>query len=469
MAFGVTQALDGASLTVSRGTVHALLGENGAGKTTLMRVAFGLLRPDTGRLRVHGRTVRFASPADAIAAGIGMVHQHFTLVPAMTVAENVALGGHGHFNIDQTRARIRQIGTTTGLNLDPDAPVSALPISAQQRLEIIKALARDASVLILDEPTAVLAPHEATELLAWLRRYAATGGTAIVITHKLREAISVADEVTVLRRGRTVLLTPAAEATEERLAEAMVGGAPPALSDDAGKETVLEAAVVVRAARLDVADEAGTIRVRGATLELRGGELLGIAAIEGAGQRELLRTLAGRLPPAAGTLEIPSDVGFVPEDRQQAAVILDFTLTENAALRGAGARRGLTGWKRTALRTTAFLERFDVRATSPDAYMRALSGGNQQKFVLARELDGEPPLLVVENPSRGLDIRATAAVHERLRHARAAGAAVIVYSSDLDEVLSLATRVAVVFAGVVREVRPAREAVARAMLGATDS
>ncbi len=482
--FGAAVALDGASLAVRRGTLHAVLGENGAGKTTLMRIAFGMLQPDAGTIRLDGAARRLASPADAIAAGVGMVHQHFTVVPAMTVAENVALGGRGRYDARAAADRVREVGARAGLALDPHARAGDLSVAGQQRLEIVKALARDARLLILDEPAAVLGPAEARELLTWLRGYVDGGATAVLITHKLRDALAFADDVTVLRRGRTVAAAPAAATHETALTRHMLGAADG--TDDAALATVgagpathhdaAPAAGPVRVAARDLRydDARGVARVRDATFELRAGELVGVVGVEGSGQRELLRLLAGRLAPTAGTLTRPARVGFVPEDRHRDALLLDGSLVENVALRGAGARRGLVPWTALGRRASALLDRFDVRAGPAGAALpaRALSGGNQQKLVVARELAGDetgvPDLVVAENPTRGLDVRATAAVLARLREARAAGAAVIVYSSDLDEVLALADRVLVVYDGHVRPAPPEREAVGRAMLGVFD-
>ncbi len=485
--FGTALALDGASLTVRPGSLHAVLGENGAGKTTLMRVAFGMLQPDAGTVRVAGAVRRLGSPADAIAAGIGMVHQHFTIVPAMTVAENVALGGRGRYDALAAAARVRQVSEQAGLALDPVARAGELGVAGQQRLEIVKALARDARLLILDEPAAVLTPAEAHELLGWLRRFVDGGATAVLITHKLRDALTFADEVTVLRRGHTVGSARAAATDEAALTAQLLGPSASGRTPDAAAlEAAIGAAadpagiqprptpgpVVVRARGLQHRDARGVTRVRDASLEVRAGELVGIAGVEGSGQRELLRLLAGRLDATGGTLDHPVRVAFVPEDRHRDALLLDGSLVENLALRGAGARRGVVPWSALATRTATLLERFDVRTGGPGAEVeaRTLSGGNQQKFIVARELAADdtdgPALVVAENPTRGLDVRATAAVHARLREARAAGAGVVVYSSDLDEVLALADRVLVVYDGRVRAVQPDRDAVGRAMLGA---
>jgi simple sugar transport system ATP-binding protein len=473
--FGAVRALVDASLTVRAGTVHALLGENGAGKTTLMRIAFGLLRPDAGIIRVGGAPVALSSPAEALALGIGMVHQHFTFVPAMTVAENVALGGKGRYRVERARERVLEVARETGLTLDPDARAGDLPVGAQQRLEIVKALARGARVLILDEPTAVLAPAEASELLATLRRLAELGGAVVIITHKLREALSAADDVTVLRQGRTVLSGRAAALSADTLARAMLGAAAVELSaSDAERSirstsTSAERDVVLAASDVDVIDTSGVPRLRDATVQVRAGEIVGIAGVEGAGQRELLRVLAGRLSPVRGRVERPERVGFVPEDRQRDALVLELPLYENIALRGAARARGRMPWGAIVRRTTDLIERFDIRAAGPRVPAAALSGGNQQKLVLARELDapagGVPGAIVVENPTRGLDLAASAAVHQRLRDARDAGAAVVLYSSDLDEVLALADRLLVLYQGRVREIPPDREAAGRAMLG----
>ena len=469
--FGATEALRDVAFTLRRGTVHALLGENGAGKTTLMHVAFGMLAPDAGEILVSGRPVRLRSPSDAIAAGIGMVHQHFTLVPAMTVTENLALGGRGLLRPAELRVAVQRIASRTGFALDADARVETLPVSAQQRVEIAKALARQATVLVLDEPTAVLAPAEASELLRWLREYVAGGNAAVLITHRLQEALAVADDVTVLRRGRVVPADAGAARTATALATAMIGHTLDATPSPLGQPVLTQREVVFEAKRMTLVDGSSVARLVDANFRIAPGEIVGVAAVEGAGQRELLRALAGRIAVAGGALRRPDSVGFIPEDRHHDAVLLDQSLTRNVSLRGAGRRRGLVRWAVEQARTVALMRTFDVRAASPGALLRSLSGGNQQKLVLARELSataegGVPPVAIVaENPTRGLDIQAAADVHERLRAARRGGAAVVIYSSDLDEVLPLADRMFVVHAQRVREVGVDREAVGRAMLG----
>ena len=466
--FGRTIALDGAHFELRKGTLHALLGENGAGKTTLMRLAFGMLRPDAGTIELDGTARRWRSSADAIAAGIGMVHQHFLLVPAMTVAENISLGNRGFFRGFDTRAaagRVRAIGAETGLVLDPSARVADLPVGAQQRLEIVKALARDVQILILDEPTAVLSPAESQELYAWLRSFVARGRTVVLITHKVREALALADDVTVLRRGRTALCGTPGALGESAVIGAMVGAAANSARETVDARSRTAGAAAASVDRVSVTDERGVPRLRDVTMEVRSGEIVGVAGVEGSGQRELLRVLAGRAAPDRGSVRIPARIGFVPEDRLRDALIPAMTLVENFALKDAGESRGSMPWVAYASRAQSAITAHDVRTSGVDSTAGALSGGNQQKFVLGRELDGSPALLVVENPTRGLDIRAAAHVLEELRAARAAGVAVVAYSSDLDEVLSIADRMIVCFDGRITPTAVDAATVARALVG----
>jgi simple sugar transport system ATP-binding protein len=463
---GGAVVLDDVSFRLQTGTIHALLGENGAGKTTLMRIAFGLYAADRGKTEAGTPPRSVRSPIDAIAAGLGMVHQHFTNVPAMTVTENVALGGRGRFDEAAVAATVGDIGARTGLKLDPGARAGSLSVAGQQRLEIVQSLAQGARALILDEPTAVLAPAEAAELLDWLRRFADAGNAAVLITHRLDEALRVAHQITVLRRGKLVLSAPAASLDRGRLSEAMMGesevGAPgqqPVRTGDAA------GAIIARLDGVSVQDERGVESLIDATLTVARGEILGVAALDGNGQRQLLRVLSGRAQASRGSVSIPDVVGFVPEDRQRDALILDESLTVNAALNGASERRGIIHWGQHRERARRLIADYDVRGGTPETPARALSGGNQQKFALGRELDAAPGMLVAENPTRGLDIRAAAAVHARLRRTAAEGAAVIVYSQDLDEVLALATRVVVIHRGRLRSVAMDRTIVGRAMLG----
>jgi ABC-type uncharacterized transport system ATPase subunit len=470
--FGTTQALHDVSFRVRRGTVHALLGENGAGKSTLVSAAFGLVKADSGTIAAGSPLRPIASPAAAMAARVGMVHQHFTNVPAMTVAENVALGGRGGFRSDRAAEIVREIGRRTGLTLEPDALAGSLPVGAQQRLEIIKALARNATTLLLDEPTAVLAPAEALELLKWLREFVGRGGSVVLITHRLREALAIADDVTVLRHGEVVVSASVAAVDEHILTVALLGEEAPsdvaAQPDMAGRANAsgnTRATEIARLRNVWVEDQRGVVVVRDATLVVRAGEVLGVAAVEGSGQHALLRVLAARIRATRGAVELPSRIGFVPEDRQRDGLVLDFSLAENLALRGAGRRVGRIRWRAERAAAANALREFDVRAGGANERARALSGGNQQKLVLARELADAPALVVAENPTRGLDIRAMRDVHARLRAVATDGAAVVLHSSDLDEVLALSDRVVVMHGGAVQAVAGDRESVGRAMLG----
>ncbi|HSE28406.1 MAG TPA: ABC transporter ATP-binding protein [Gemmatimonadales bacterium] len=467
--FGPITALDAVDLVVAAGEVHVLLGENGAGKSTLMHVAYGLVAPDAGTVAMDGRPVAIRSPRDARRLGIGMVHQHFTSVPAFTVAENVALGaGWPAWPRDNAR-RVAELGARLGLPLDPDARAETLPVSLRQRLEIVKALAPGARVLLLDEPTGVLAPAEVEEFLGIIRGFAREGGAVVLITHKLGEALAAADRVTVLRAGRVTLTGPAAEHTRDSLARAMLGAEPPrrpALPPSVGP------AVVLRLDQVTVRPEAGRgPGVREVALTVRAGEIVGVAAVEGNGQRELLRAAAGVLPHATGAIDRAGSAVLIPEDRTTEALLPDFSLTENAALgladRPGWSAGGLMRWRVARERTAALLREHDVRAPGPDAPARALSGGNQQKLVVARALAAGPALVVAENPTRGLDIAATEAVHAELRAVAARGAAVLFHSSDLDEVSELATRVVVMTGGRLVEMGAGagREEVGRVMVG----
>ena len=463
--FGRVTALDGASLAVAPGTIHALLGENGAGKTTLMRIAYGLERPDAGVVQIGGETVTLHAAKDAIERGVGMVQQHFSLVPAMTVAENVALGGRGRFHPRVAADRVRTLAQDTSLRVDPDTRVADLPVAAQQKVELLKLFSRQARTLILDEPTSVLAPSEARELMALLRRVANDGGAVVLVTHKLREALAVADEVTVLRRGQTVVTTSARTISEDALARAMFGdGVTP---EGLAPAQRAPGRAIAELRDVDLHDGRAVPRVRGATLTVYAGEILGVAGIEGSGHHELMRALAGHLPPAAGEIRIPSEIAFIPEHRQRDALIPAFSVIENVALRDAARTRGRIPWPVLATRVGQLLQRHGIRAAGPAAPVRSLSGGNQQKLVLARELTAGASLVVAENPTQGLDVRAASAIRARLREARDAGVGVVVYTSDLDELLALADRIVVVFGGAVREVQRDADAIGRAMLGAS--
>jgi simple sugar transport system ATP-binding protein len=452
-AFGSVTALDDVSFAVRRNTIHALLGENGAGKTTLMRIAFGIVRPDKGSVLRNGHVIDLSSPARAIAAGIGMVHQQFSLVPAMTVSENVALGGHGAYRPEKIAERIREVGRQTGLELDPLAKVADLTSAERQRLEIVRTFAHDAKVLILDEPTAVLTPRDVGELFGQLRSFADNGGSVVLITHKLQDALEHADEVSVLRRGQLVHHSPMREATRATLTRAMLGS-----SEAEGQRTerspVAPTTTVVAKAQI----------TKSVGIEILSGQILGVAALEGAAAN-LLRSLAGRGHEKLTSTVTQANVGFVPENRQEEGVIPEFSLTENLALRNAGNNRGTFDWERAKLETQNVIANYDIRTSGPDADMQSLSGGNQQRFVLGRELKDKPSLLVLENPTQGLDVNAAEMIHERIRTARDDGTAVVIYSSDLDELAELADRVVVVGGASVTEVRPDRDEIGRVLLG----
>ncbi len=471
--YGPVQALRGADFTLLPGEVHALLGENGAGKTTLMQVAFGLVRPDRGRIIIGGAVRPGLTPREARRLGVGMVHQHFTGIPALSVAENVALAAGWPVAPSRLRGRVRQLSEQIGLPLDPDARTGSLSVGLRQRLEIVKALAANARILLLDEPTAVLAPAEVDELLQVIHRFTASGGAVVLITHKLDEAFAAAQRVTVLRRGEVVATGRVSDFAAAELAAAMIGELPaaerppvrPAVHAGTGEPRV-------RAQGLEVAREGGYgIALRQASLVVFAGEIVGVAAVEGNGQRELLRAIAGRMQPLRGKLEVAPPVGFIPEDRSTEGLIPELTLTENVVLGSRSSdpwvRGGRIDWHTAERRTAELLHDYDVVAGGPRAAAGSLSGGNQQRVVVARELFRHPLVVVAENPTRGLDLRAMAAIHQRLRGAAAEGAAVLVYSSDLDEVLALASRVLVVRRGTLVEPEPGstdREGIGALML-----
>lgn len=469
--FGPVQALRGADFVLQRGEIHALLGENGAGKSTLVHVAYGLVRPDAASVRVNGVPRRISSPREARALGLGMVHQHFTSVPALTVAENVALFAGWDVAPRELRERTGALSEKLGLPLDPDQRAGRLSVALKQRLEIVKALAADAQILLLDEPTAVLAPPEAEELLRMVRSFTNAGGSAVLITHKLDEAIEAADSVTVLRHGWVTLRGSALQQTTASLAAAMVGeeaGVPPTLQSRARWSAPPSTRESIRLDAIEVPRESGYgIALRHSSLSIRAGEVVGVAAVEGNGQRELLRAVAGRIMPLRGKLKVEQPVGFIPEDRSTEGLIPSLTLAENVVLglgpEGPWVRGGRIAWGDARTRTAELIRDYEIAAPGPTVLAESLSGGNQQKLILARELSRVPAVIVAENPTRGLDIGAAAAIHLRLRSAAAAGAAVLFHSADLDEVLHLADRVIVLTRGVILEVPPAAS---RADIGA---
>jgi simple sugar transport system ATP-binding protein len=468
--FGAVEALTGVDFTLQRGEIHALLGENGAGKSTLMKTAFGLLRPDAGSIVIDGTPRRLRDPVDARALGIGMVHQHFTSIPAFTVLENVALAAGWPLKPDRIRARLRALAAETGLALDPDARAEDLSAGLKQRLEVLKALATDARILLLDEPSSILPPTEAESFLALIKVIREHGVSSVLITHKLAEALTTADRVTVLRRGRVVHGGPIAGETPDTLAAHMLGEAP------ASRPTFRRApgaAITIQAAHLALPrlGNSGS-GLREASLVVHAGEIVGVAAVEGNGQRELLRVVAGLVPPLNGTLKVAAPISFIPEDRTTEGLIREFTLTENLVLSQGSSAPWVRGpwvdWVRARTRTRELAAAYGLQSSGTEAAAGTLSGGNQQRLVIAYALERRPAVLVAENPTRGLDLRATEEVHQRLRGLAGTGVSVLVHLGDLDELVELVDRVVVLANGVLIEMprEATRNEIGRSLLGA---
>jgi general nucleoside transport system ATP-binding protein len=464
-------ANDGVHFEAAEGEVHALLGENGAGKSTLSNILTGLYRPDGGEILLSGKPVTFASPREALEAGVGMVHQHFRLVPPFTVAENVILGDHRgegkKFMVHPRRIerRVAELGERYRIAVDPRARVWQLSIGEQQRVEILKALYREARILILDEPTAVLTPQEADSLFETLRVMADEGRTIIFISHKLHEVKAVSDRVTVLRDGKTIDTVSTADATPRSLASLMVGR-------EVSLATRVERAMEVGEPVLEVRSlwaqgDRGGDALRGVDLTLRAGEILAIAGVAGNGQRELAETITGMRQPARGTITVEgrpmrggdaraaihAGVAHVPEDRLHTGVAPSLSIASNFVLKSYRGRRVAKG-PLLRLRTirdhaARLIERYDVRGGTPELPARRLSGGNLQKVVLAREFEGSPRALVVASPTRGLDVAAIETVHRYLRDAASDGVGVLLISEDLDEIRALADRIAVIYEGAI--------------------
>ena len=472
--FGTFTANDSIDLVVEPGEIHALLGENGAGKSTLMNTLYGLYAPDEGEILIDGRSATFSGPGDAVAAGIGMVHQHFMLVPVFTVAESVALGyeptkGGSLLDLGQARQKVRDISARFGFHVDPDAVIEDLPVGAQQRVEIIKALSRDAQILILDEPTAVLTPQETDELIEIMRQLKEAGTSIVFITHKLREVRAIADGITVIRRGK-VVGEASPQSSESELAGLMVGR-DVHLTTAKDPADPGEATLVVK--DLTVVDRTEQVVVDGVSLEVRRGEILAIAGVDGNGQSELAEAIIGLAEPRAGSISVDGTdlaglsvkerlrrgVGFVPEDRSTDGVIGSFTIRENMILDLYDAQPYAKGLQLqpAVIREEAQKKvgEFDIRLTSIDDPISTLSGGNQQKVVLARELGRPLRLLVASQPTRGLDVGSIEFVHKRIIAERDSGTPCVIVSTELDEVLNLADRIAVMYRGRVVGVVPA--------------
>jgi simple sugar transport system ATP-binding protein len=486
--FGTLVANNHISLTVEPGEIHALLGENGAGKSTLMNVLYGLYQADEGEIVLDGQAQKFRGPGDAMAAGIGMVHQHFMLIPVFTVAENVALGHEptkfgGKLDMAAARKRVIEISDRFGFNVDPDALVEDLPVGVQQRVEIIKALSRDARILVLDEPTAVLTPQETDELMAIMHQLAQSGTSIVFITHKLREVKEVANRITVIRLGQ-VVGSASPEASTSELASMMVGREVDLVVD---KDKAALGNEVLSVENLAVLDDRLQRAVNGISFSVRGGEVLAIAGVQGNGQTELAEALLGlRAPIKGGSIKISgkelagasvrtvleAGVGYIPEDRKKDGLVGEFTISENLMLNQSFRSRFTKGLNinfptRKSV-AVDLVERFDVRTPSIDTPAGKLSGGNQQKVVVARELSRDVNLLVASQPTRGVDVGSIEFIHEQIVAERDAGKAVVLISTELDEVLALADRIAVMYRGqIVGIVGPetSRETLGKMMAG----
>jgi simple sugar transport system ATP-binding protein len=451
--FGSFVANDDISLSIASGTIHAILGENGAGKSTLMNIISGLYQPDAGQIYLQEQLIKITSSREAIKLGIGMIHQHFMLVPELTVTENIILGTEKawRLNLQQKQQEIAALSQAYGLEIDPTAKVENLPVGAQQRVEILKVLYRQAKLLILDEPTAVLTPPEVESLIAILRRLAAAGNTVIFISHKLEEVINLCDTVTVLRQGKVVTTTSTEAATPQQLAALMVGRE---MALQLNKTPTLPRGIILSVQNLQVADDRSITTVNNVSFELRAGEILGIAGVDGNGQRELADALAGLRTIKQGKIEFTHNsslVGYIPEDRQTMGLVLQFSIAQNLILKAFKylpfCRRFLLQQEAIANHAQTAMQEFDIRATGKDIKVSQLSGGNQQKVVLARELAREPALIIAMQPTRGLDVGATAAVHSRLLTERDRGAAILYISSELEEVMAMSDRIAVIYKG----------------------
>jgi len=466
---GVTKRFPGVvansdvTFAVRSGTIHALVGENGAGKSTLMKILYGVQRPDEGSIEINGVPVNLHSPADAIAQGVGMVFQHFQLADNFTVLENVVLGAEKLHGIGAAaRAEVVRISQSFGFDLDPDELVETLGVGERQRVEILKVLYRGAKIIILDEPTAVLVPQEVDQLFANLRELKAQGNTLLFISHKLDEVRAIADEITVIRRGTTVGTVLPGEVTSRQLAELMVGSELPSPST---QESTVTDRVTLALADVEVRDEVGRVLLEHIDLTVHAGEVLGIAGVEGNGQTELVETVLGMLKPTRGRISLAeeditawptsrrreSGIGVIPEDRQRHGLLLDAPLWENRILghqtrspsvKGAWINRG--GAREDSER---IVKDYDVRTPGIDTNARALSGGNQQKFIVGREMSGDPVLLVAAHPTRGVDVGAQAAIWDHIRAARRGGLAVLLISADLDELIGLSDSIKVLLRG----------------------
>jgi simple sugar transport system ATP-binding protein len=469
-------ANDHVNLAIRRGEIHALVGENGAGKTTLMNVLYGLIKPDSGEILVNGEAGHIHGPRDAIARGIGMVHQHFMLIPVMTVGENIMLGREPVtqgvlYDVKRARADIEALTRQYGLALDPDARLGELPVGLQQRAEIVKVLYRGADILILDEPTGVLTPQEATDLFRVLRELQRSGKTIVFISHKLKEVLEISDRVTVMRRGRVVGELTTARTNEQEIARMMVGRDVLLRVD---KAPAKPGPVVLAVDGLTATSDQGVPALRGVAFELRQGEILGIAGVEGNGQSELVEVLAGTRKATGGRITLgerevtnfsarqvrKAGIGHIPEDRRGVGLVLSYSIADNLVL---GRQRSAQfSWEGIVLKLKAIfawarrlITEFDIRTPTSEAAAKTLSGGNQQKIIVAREMASGPRVLLAAQPTRGVDIGAIEFIHRRLVAQRDEGAAVLLVSAELDEIRSLSDRIAVMYEGRIVSVEPA--------------
>lgn len=466
--FGTLTANDNISLTLEPGEIHSLLGENGAGKSTLMNVLYGLLQPDEGQILIDGKEVKFSGPGDAMAAGIGMVHQHFMLIPVFTVAENVVLGHEptgkiGNLDLNAARKLVKEISDRFGFDIDPDAKVQDLPVGAQQRVEIIKSLARNAKALVLDEPTAVLTPQETDELMDIMRGLAKSGTSIIFITHKLREVQQVADRITVIRQGK-VVASPSPKASASELASLMVGRE---VDLDVKRKPAKVGAETLVIKDLTVLDDRQHQMVDGVTFSVHDGEVLAIAGVQGNGQTELAEAILGLRKIHSGSIQVAgkdltrstvrevleAGLGYIPEDRKKDGLVSEFSIAENLMLDGSFGKPFAKGVqidfaKRDEI-AHKLIEEFDIRTPSAETLAKQLSGGNQQKVVVARELGRELKVLVASQPTRGVDVGSIEFIHEQIIAARDSGKSVLIISTELDEVLALADRIAVMYRGKI--------------------
>jgi len=461
--------------SVRQGEIHALVGENGAGKSTLMNILYGLIPPDSGEIHINGKHVHIGGPRDAIALGIGMVHQHFMLIPVFSVGENIMLGrepatGPDFYDHARARAAINELTKRYGLALNPDARMGDLPVGLQQRAEIVKVLYRGANILILDEPTGVLTPQETKELFVVLRDLVKSGKTIIFISHKLKEVLEISDRITVMRRGKVVGHLTTRQTNEEEIATLMVGREVLLRVD---KKPAKPGAVVMHVENISANTDRGVPALKGVSFELRQGEILGIAGVEGNGQSELMEVLAGTRHVTGGRVllgsrdittydartERDAGVAFIPEDRRGTGLVLSFSIAENSIL---GRERSPTfSWNEFVLKLVAIrdwarrlVKEFDIRTPSIDVAARNLSGGNQQKVIVAREMGSKPKVLLAAQPTRGVDIGAIEFIHRRIVQERDEGTAVLLVSAELDEVRSLSDRIAVMYEGRIVSIEP---------------